>query len=328
MRGPIAWFARNGVVANLLLLVIVGSGIYALANLKREVYAEFALDVITVSVEYRGAGPEDVEEAICVRLEEAVQGIEGIKRITSTASEGRGSMALEIQSGYDVRELLEDVKTKVDAIDTFPEQVDKPIIREMMRRFQAINVSIAGETDLGTLKRLGERVRDELTALPEISQADLRNAPPYEISIEVSEEALRRWNLTFDDVAAAVRQFSVDLPGGSIKTDLGEVLLRTEGQAYTGEQYESLPLLVRSDGTKIFLSDVATVIDGFEEVSISAMLDGKPAVVVQVYRIGDQSADSVAEVVPWLCRGHGAHPAPRNRDGDLAGQCPPAAEPP
>ena len=297
MRGPIAWFARNGIVANLLLLVIVASGVYALANLKREVYAEFALDVITVAVEYRGAGPEDVEEAICVRLEEAVQGIEGIKRITSTASEGRGSMALEVESGYDVRTLMEDVKTKVDAIDTFPDEVDRPIIREMMRRFQAINVSIAGETDLATLKRLGERVRDELTALPEISQADLRNAPPYEISIEVSEEALRRWRLTFDDVAAAVRNFSVDLPGGSIKTDIGEVLLRTEGQAYSGEQYESLPLLVRPDGTKIYLSDVATVVDGFEEIAISAMLDGKPAVVVQVYRIGDQSADEVAEVV-------------------------------
>ena len=256
MKGPIAWFARNGVVANLLLLVIVASGLYALANLKREVYAEFALDVITVAGEFRGAGPEHVEEAICIRLEEAVQGVEGIQRITSTATEGSGSMALALQSGYDVHKLLEDVKTKVDAIDTFPGDVDKPVIQEMIRRFQVINLSIAGETALVTLKRLGARVRDELTALPEISQAELWSALPYEISIEVSEDALSRWRLTFDDVAEAVRRFSVDLPGGSIKTDVREVLLRTKGQAHSGDQHESFPLLVRPGGTKVYLRDV------------------------------------------------------------------------
>ena len=213
MKGLIAWFANNSVVANLLLVLIVAAGLLAVGDLKQEAYADFALDMITVRADYRGAGPEDVEEAICIRLEEAVQGIEGIKKITTTATEGRGSMVLEVYAGYDARTLLEDVKAKIDAIDTFPEQVELPIVEQAMRRFQVINVAVAGQTDLETLKRLGERVRNELTALPEISEAELRNAPPYEISIEVSEGALRRWHLTFDEVANAVRRFSVDLPG-------------------------------------------------------------------------------------------------------------------
>ena len=297
MKGVIGWFARNGVAANLMLLVIVASGAIVLTDLKQEIFPEFSLDLITVEVRYRGAGPEEVEDAICLRLEEALQGMDGIKKMTSTANEGVGLVVLELLVGYDVRRVLDDVKASVDAIDTFPEDVDKPVVQEVTSRFQVINVAIAGEADLATLKRIGEQVRDGLTALPEISQASLLNAPPYEISIEVSDEALRRWGLTFDRVADAVRQFSVDLPGGSVKTDNGEILFRTKGQAYSGAEYESLPLLTRPDGTRIYLRDVATVIDGFEDLAVSSRFNGKPAVMVKVFRVGDQNAISVAEAV-------------------------------
>ena len=297
MKGVIDWFARNGVASNLMLLVIVASGAIVLSDLKQEIFPEFSLDVITVTVEYRGASPEGVEDAVCLRVEEALQGVEGIKQMTSVANEGLASMTLEILAGYDVRKILDDVKANVDAIDTFPEEVEKPVVQELTTRFQVINVAVAGDADLATLKRIGEMVRDDLTALPEISQAELVNAPPYEISIEVSEEDLRRWGLTFDIVANAVRQFSVDLPGGSVKTENGEILFRTKGQAYSGEEYEKLPLLTRRDGTRIYLEDVATVVDGFEDVSVSAVFDGKPAVMVKVYRVGDQNAVSVAEAV-------------------------------
>ena len=297
MKGLISWFARNSVVANLLLVLLVAGGLITLGSLKQEVFPEISLDTVTVSAEYRGAAPQEVEEAICLRVEEAIQGIEGIKRITSTAAEGSGSVSIEISLGYDVRQLLEEIKAEVDAIDTFPVEVEKPAVQEVRSRFQVINISIAADSDLATLKKLGERTRDDITALPEISHADLLNAPPYEISIEVSEEALRRWDLTFDEIARAVRRFSVDLPGGAVKTSTGEILLRTNGQAYTGEEYERLPLLTRPDGTKIYLRDVATVIDGFEDISISATLDGTPAVVVKVFRVGDQSAIEVAEAV-------------------------------
>ncbi len=297
MKALITWFARNHVVANLLLFVIIASGIFTLGTLKMEVFPEFSLDTVSVTAEYRGAAPEEVEEAICLRIEEAIQGLEGIKEIRSTAQQGQGSVTIEIHLGYDVRSLMEDIKTQVDAIDTFPDDVEKPIVQELSAPFQVINVSVSADTDLLTLKQLGVRVREEIKALPEVSHAELLSAPPYEISIEVSEEALRRWGLTFDRVANAVRRFSVDLPGGSVKTRTGEVLLRTNGQAYTGEEFERLPLLRRPDGTRIYLRDVATVVDGFEDITLSAMLDGKPSVVVKVYRVGDQNAIRVSEAV-------------------------------
>ncbi len=297
MNSLISWFARNRVVANLVMFVIVAAGVLTLTDLKKEVFPEISLDMITVEVAYRGAAPEEVEEAICVRIEEAIQGIDGIKKITSTANEGMGSVRVEILPEYDVRKVLDDIKASVDAIDTFPEETERPVTQEITSRFQVINISISGDADRLTLKRLGERVRDELTALPEISQAELSNAPPYEISIEVSEEALRRWGLTFDAVANAVRRSSVDMPGGSVETETGEILLRTKGQAYTGLEYETLPLVTRPDGTKILLRDVARVVDGFEDTDQSAKMDGEPTVMVQVFRVGDQSAIEVADAV-------------------------------
>ena len=297
MKGVIGWFARNGVAANLMLLVIVASGAIVLTDLRQEIFPEFSLDLIAVTVEYRGAAPEEVENAVCLRLEEALQGVDGIKKMTATANEGRASITLQILAGYDVRKVLDDVKANIDAIDTFPEEVEKPVVQELTTRLQVINVVVSADAALATLKRIGETVRDDLTALPEISQAELLNAPPYEISIEVSEEALRRWGLTFDIVANAVREFSVDLPGGSVKTDHGEILFLTKGQAYSGKEYEKLPLLTRRDGTRIRLEDVATVVDGFEDVSVSAVFDGKPAVMVKVYRVGEQSAVTVSAAV-------------------------------
>lgn len=297
MKGVISWFARNGVAANLLLVIIAISGALTVTDLKQEVFPEFSLDIISISTEYRGASPGDVEDAICLRIEEALDSVDGIKEMTSTAAEGRGSATLEILAGYDVREVLESVQSSIDAIDTFPEEAEKPVIQEVSTKNRVINVVVSGDTDLGTLKKLGERVRDDLTALPEISQVELLNVPPYEIAIEVSEEAMRRWGLTFDQVANAVRAFSVDLPGGSVKTQTGEVLFRTKGQAYSGEEFEGLVLLTRPDGTRIHVRDVATVIDGFEERTVGALFDGAPSVTVKVYRVGDQNTVTIANVV-------------------------------
>lgn len=297
MKGLVAWFAHNGVVANLLMVVIVVVGLMTIPNLKKEVFPEFSIGMISVSVSYRGAAPEEVEEAVCIRVEEAVQGLDGIKKINSTASEGIGTVIIEVETGYDEREVLDDVKARIDAISTFPEETEKPVIQAATTRFQVINVSISGETDELTLKRLGEKVRDELSLLPEISQVELKNARPYEISIEVSEKALRRYHLTFDDVARAVRRSSVDLPGGSVKTRSGEILLRTKGQVYRGVEFEKLPLFTRNDGSRLRLADVARVVDQFEDSDKFAWLDGKRAVMVQVFRVGDQNALEIARAV-------------------------------
>ncbi|MCP5521623.1 MAG: efflux RND transporter permease subunit [Verrucomicrobiales bacterium] len=293
----IAWFARNGVAANLLLVVIAVGGLLGLSSIRKEIFPEFSSDMITVSVIYRGASPEEVEEAVCVRVEEAIQGLEGIKRIRSTANEGAGVVTVELLPGADNRRVLDDVKSRVDAIDTFPEETDKPVIQEVIMRTQVINVAVSGEADELTLKRLGERVRDELSNEPGISQVQLAVARPYEISIEVSEEALRRYGLTFDEVARAVRFSSLDLPGGSIKTAGGEFLLRVKGQAYRAPEFEQLPLRSLPNGSRLLLGDVATVVDGFEDNIREARFNGKPGVVVLVFRVGDENALDVAQAV-------------------------------
>ena len=269
----INWFVRNSVAANLLMVFLVTSGVIAAFNLTSEVFPEISLDRIQIEVPYLGAAPEEVEEAVCVRIEEAIQGVDGIKQITSTASEGMGSVMVELELGGDTRRVLDDIKGRVDAIDTFPEQTEKPIIRELIARNQVTDLAVSGYADEFVLKTVAERIRDELSALPEISQVDVTSARPYEISIEVSESVLRRHGLTFDDVADAVRRSSLDLPGGSVRSESGEILLRTIGQAYRGNEYESIVLLTRADGTRLLLGDVATVVDGFAETDQSARFD-------------------------------------------------------
>lgn len=297
MNNTLTWFAKNSVVANLLMALIIAAGLITLPTITKEIFPEFSLDMISVQVPYLGAAPEEVEEGVSVRIEEAIQDLEGIKELSSVSSEGMATVLIELETGADVRELLDDVKARVDAIDTFPVETEKPIISELTNRTQVIDVAISGNANEWTLKALGERVRDELTTIEGISQVQLVAARPYEVSIEVSEEALRRHNLTFDAVAAAVRRSSLDLPGGSIRTDGGEILLRTKGQAYRGEDFEKLVLLTRPDGTRLLLGEVATVIDGFAETDQSARFSGAPAVSIRVFRVGEQSALGISRKV-------------------------------
>ena len=297
MRAIVAWFANNRVAANLLMAVIVGAGLLALPDIREEVVPELDPEMISVMVPYLGAAPEEVEEGVCARIEEAVASLTGVKKITSTAAEGVGTVLIEVLEGIEPRELLDDVKNRVDAIETFPEETEEPIVQHQLVKRQAINVAVSGQVDEKTLKKIGERIRDDLAALQGISQVELTTARPYEISIEVSETALRRHGLTFDRVADAVRRSSLDLPGGSVRTSGGEILLRGKGQAYLGEEFESLILLSRTDGTRILLGDVANVVDGFAETDQASRFDGEPAVLITVFRVGEQSAIDIAKAV-------------------------------
>ena len=294
MNRMIDWFARNSVAANLLAVCLIGGGIIAVLNVNSEVFPEISLDRVNIQVLYLGAAPDEVERAVCVRIEEAIQGLDGIKQITSTAAEGMGTVMVELELGADPSRVLDDIKGRVDAIDTFPKETEKPIVRELLARSQVVDLAISGDADEFALKAAAERVRDELSAIPEISQVVVTSARPYEISIEVSEAALRRHGLTFDDVANAVRRSSLDLPGGLVRTDSGEILLRTLGQAYRGEEYENLVLLTRADGTRLLLGEVATVVDGFAETDQVARFDAEPTVLLSVFRTGDQSALEIA----------------------------------
>ena len=293
----IAWFARNPVAANLLMGFIIVSGGIAAVQINSEVFPEFALDAISIQVPYLGAAPEEVEEGVCVRIEEAIQGIDGIKKITSSASEGSGQVMIELELGADNRRVVDDVKSRVDAITTFPIETEKPIIREMVARTQVVDIAVSGRAGEFTLKAIAERIRDELSAIPEISLVEIASARPYEIAIEVSEVALRRHRLTFDDLATAVRRSSIDLPGGSVRTDSGEILLRTIGQKYRGPEYEDLIVMTRADGTRLHLRDVATVVDGFAETDQFGRFDDDPTVLVSVFRTSGQNTPEISSLV-------------------------------
>lgn len=297
MKAAIAWFARNSVAANLLMLVIVVGGLLSLQQVKMEIFPSVEADLVIVSVPYRGASPAEVERGVCVRVEERIQGIEGIERLDCTASEGAGVVMAEVHAWANTDAVLDDIKTEVDAIDTFPAETEKPTIKRATMRARVINVAVYGDVDERTLREYGQMVRDDIAELPGITVAKLRNARDYEISIEVSESDLQRHAMTFDDVVRAVRRSSLDLPAGSIKTGGGEISLRTNAQAYSGQDFEDIVLVANPDGSRIHLGDVAKVIDGFEEADRWAKFDGKPSVMVQVYRVGDQGALEVAEQV-------------------------------
>jgi len=296
-QGIVHWFTDNSVASNVLMVLIVAAGLVTLTSMRQEVFPEFSTDTISVSVPYPGATPSEVEESIATKIEEAVQGVDGIDRLTSSSNEGAGTVVIEVEDGADVRTVLDDVKSRVDAIDTFPEDAEKPVIQEVLIRRQVLNVAIAADADERSLRELGDRVRDEITQLPNVSQADLVNVRPYEISIEVSERDLRRHGLTFDQVANAVRRSSLDLPGGSIKTEGGEVLLRGIGQAYRGDDFETIVLITRPDGTRVLLGDVATVVDGFADTDQAAYFDGRPSSMVKVFRVGEEDAIRIADQV-------------------------------
>ena len=302
-QGVLSWFASNHVAANLLMLLIVAAGLLSIFSARLEVFPEMSLDMINIMVPYLGASPSDVEEGVCVKIEEAIAGVDGIKRMTSTAAEGMGSVLVEVEEYADVKEVLDDVKAEVDTIITFPEETEKPIISEIKTRFKVISIVVYGDVSEQTLRTLADQIRDEITDKENITLATVSGVRPYEISIEVPEENLRRYNLSFDQVTQAVRNSSLDIPGGSVKTPGGEILVRTKGQRYYGLEFEKIIVITNTDGTQIRLSDIATVKDDFEDVDLSARFDGKRAAFIQVSRTGEQDALDVARTVKEYVRG-------------------------
>ncbi len=297
MTRAIAWFAQNSVAANLLMVLIVAGGLSATCSINQKTFPDIQTEIVQIGVPFLGATPEEVEQTVCVRIEEEIQGIEGIEKITSTAAEGNCGVSAELIEGYPVDRALSEIKNAVDAIDTFPEDTEKPVVNHLTVRRNALQVALWGDGSERTMKEMGERIRDEISSLPGVTQVELTSVRPYEISIEVPEESLRRHGLTFDQVVSAVRTRSLDRPGGSIRTEGGEVRLRTVGQAYRGEEFESLVVLTREDGTRLLLGEVASVRDGFEEDPGYSRFDGRPAVVIKVFRVGDQKVLEVVETV-------------------------------
>jgi multidrug efflux pump subunit AcrB len=294
----ISWFARNSVAANLLMFAIIIGGLVALtSSVRLEVFPDFQQDRITVRVPLRGATPEDVELGIAIRIEEAVQDLEGIDRIVSRSVEGSTSVSIEIDSGYDARELLDDVKGRVDSINTFPAESEKPIISLAMHTFDVIEVVVAGDYSEDEIRLFAEQIRDELLRIEAITQAELRSVRRYEIAIEASADRLREFDVTLADISNAIRGSSVDLSAGNVRTEGGDVLIRSKGQAYRRGDFESIVVKTNPDGSIVRVSDIAVVQDGFEENSLQARFNGKFAAFIGVKRTGSQSDIEIASAV-------------------------------
>lgn len=290
----IRWFTNNGVAANLLAGIVIVAGLFIATSIKLELFPELDLDTISVNVPYPGAAPEEVESGIIELIEDRIQDVEGIKKMTATAGEGYGSVLVEVERGYDVGEINDKIKVRIDAIDNFPDEAEEPIVEEILIRNEVISIAIYGDTDPKTLKDIAELIRDELNARESITQVDIKGIAAYEVSVNVSESSLRRYGLTFDDVVRAIRRSSVDIPGGAIKSRGGEILLRTTGKAYNGEDFESIPVITQNDGAVVRVRDVAKVVDGFVDEPLATEFNGERAVLMRVFAVGDQSALDVS----------------------------------
>lgn len=297
MKGAIRWMAHHHVAANLLMLVFVVGGLILGPKVKQEIFPEVSLDWISVSVPYPGAGPEEVEEGILLKIEENLTGVDGIKQIKATAAEGAGTVLAEVQEGMDADKVLQDVRSEVDRITTFPLDAEEPVISKLLNRREVISVVVYGDLSERSLRERAEAVRDDLLTYPQITQVDLGGVRPYEISIEIPEEQLRRYNLTLEQVAQRVRKASLDLPGGTIRTAGGEILLRTKERRYFGPGYADIVVVTRADGTQVRLGDIARVRDTFAETDTSASFDGKSAAMVKVFRVGEQKPTEISALV-------------------------------
>jgi multidrug efflux pump subunit AcrB len=301
MNGIIEWFVRNAIAANLMMAVMVVGGVLTLSSIRQEEFPAIEPDAVRVIVEYRGASPAEVEESICIRIEEAIEGTPDLDRITTVAAEGLCAVTVEMVVGADITDAANEIENRIDSIDTFPVEAEKPTVSKMTMKRGVLKVAISGELSERDLKRIGQLARDEVSALTGVSQATLMYDRPFEISIEVAEETLRRHEIDLETVARAVRNSSLDLPGGSVKTRGGEILLRAKGQAYRGNEFEDIVVLTRNDGTIVRLGEIAEVIDGFEDREIRGRFNSDPSVVVKVQLIGDEDAlDAAAAVKAWI----------------------------
>ncbi|MEE3327908.1 MAG: efflux RND transporter permease subunit [Myxococcota bacterium] len=301
MSRIIEWFVGNPVASNLLMLILIVAGTASLVTLRQEEFPSIDTDVIRVSVEYPGSSPEENEESVCVRIEEAIESVIDIDEISSIAVEGACVVSVVMVIGADIDEALNEVQNRVDSIDTFPVETEKPIISKVIMRQAVMRILITGDIDERSLKVLGEQARNELILIPGISQVNLEYDREYEISIEVSEETLRRHELTLSRIADVIRSSSLDLPGGSVKTGGGEILLRSVGQAYSGSEFEDIVVLTQPDGTSIRLGEIAKIIDGFEDSDVSARFNESPAVMLLVERVGEEDTLDIADLIdPWI----------------------------
>ncbi len=297
-HGPLAWMAKNRIASNVLMLILVVGGVVALGtSIKQEVFPEVELEQVVVAVPYPGASPEEVEKGIVLAVEEAVQGVDGAKDVRSVASEGSAIVTMQLLLGTDRRQALSDVKSAVDRISSFPADAERPSVKLLSTRRQVISLVLYGDVEEGTLHTVANRARRDLLRDKRITSVELSGVRPPEIGIEVPQANLRKHGLTLFGIAQRIRAASVELPGGSVQTEAGEVLLRTAERRDAGHEFANIVVLSRPDGSQVRVRDIARVKDGFRVNHQKATFDGKPAVMIHVFRVGDQTPLEVAAAV-------------------------------
>lgn len=288
-EGAIGYMARNSVAANLLMIVLLGGGIWTMFHIQKEVFPEFQLDFVEVSVAYPGASPAEVEQGILMPVEEAVRNVQGIKEIVSTAREGNGEVSIELVAGTERMKAFQDIDQEVSRIRTFPDDIEQPQVSLQSRQRDVMEIGLYGNVDVWTLRQLGERLRIILLSNPEITQVELNNVPEFMTHVEISRHNLRQYNLTLGQVADLIAESSEDVPAGAVETRGGEILLRMQERKQWADEFGDITIVTSPTGAKVTLADIATIRDGFEETGFHGQFNGQKNIGVEVYRIGDQS---------------------------------------
>jgi multidrug efflux pump subunit AcrB len=295
--GIISWMAGHTVVANLLMVVFLVGGLIFAGQIKKEVFPDFELDYVTISMAYPGASPEEVERGIIQAIEEAVQGLDDIKQVTAVANEGAGTVTVEVVEGKNTQRVAQDIQNAVDRITSFPDEAEDARVTIAQRKRYVVSLALFGDQEETILRETAEMVRDRLLQAPGITQVALSGVRDYEISISVPQAKLRAYGLTLEQIAQTIRRAAVELPGGSIKTDSGDVLVRMTERRDFGPEFGRIPIITTNDGTQVMLAEIAEVEDGFEETDSFATYNGQRAILIDVYRIGDQTPLEVSAAV-------------------------------
>ncbi|WP_159519089.1 efflux RND transporter permease subunit [Sunxiuqinia indica] len=296
-KGAIAYMARNSIAANLLMLILIGGGIWTMLYIQKEVFPQFQLDIVEVSVVYPGAAPAEVEKGILMPVEEAVRGVQGIKEITSTAREGSGRVVIELVTGSERMKAFQDIDQAVNRIRTFPDDIEEPEVVLQSQQRDVMELGLYGDTDIWTLRKLAEQLRDILLSTNGITQVEIGNVPDYVTHVEIPHHKLREYNLTLDEVASLLMQSSEDIPAGAVETQTGEILLRMKERKQWAEEFGQIDIITAANGARITLEDIAEITDGFEETGFHGQFNQQPSVELEIFRVGDQSPLDIAEKV-------------------------------